>query len=735
MKRILCGFEIDCHVWLLLLLPLLCVSSAAAQSNYWSHTVFDNGAKTGFYYYSSGKAVSPSSLSLQNGKLPLNQSIFFTPPNSLRISWRSEAGGAWDAEVLAKKILNLRLVFRGDTLFFWCYSPQRMPAADLPRLRLLDTRGDFSKPLALSSFLGDLRAGRWTRVAIPFDKIQTGSFYPFDPHRLQALVFEQGAADGLAHTLYIDEIRVDYAKYDSANSETNPLPAPQNVRAHGYELHIDVAWNAVHNARLARYIVYRSLDGKHFVPIGIQEPGATRFTDFLGKTGVTAYYKVAASGRDYRQSALSSAAMATTHPMTNSQLLTMLEKECFLYYWDGAEPDSGMARENWPGIDHMVATGASGFGIMAIVVGMSRGFITREQGIERLTKIVSFLEKAPRYHGAWAHYMDGKTGKMIPFFGIYHNGGDIVETSFLMEGLLTARQYLDRSRPNEAALYRRITHLWRTVDWSWYSQARQGKALYWNWSPEWSWYVHFPITGFNEAMIAYLLAIASPTHPVPASLYYTGWAGGSDGHHYANGHTYFGIKLDVGMGSGGPLFFTQYSFMGFDPHALTDRYTNYFVNNRNIARINLAYCIRNPGHHKGYGADAWGLTASSSPQGYSVEAPQVDRDSGTIAPTGALASFPYTPKASMAAFLHDYRDLGSRLWGIYGPRDAFNLDKNWWSPIYVGLDQGPIVVMVENYRTGLIWKLFMSNPGIKRMLAKLQAATKNAAGSGPVPGQ
>ena len=234
-------------------------------------------------------------------------------------------------------------------------------------------------------------------------------------------------------------------------------------------------------------------------------------------------------------------------------------------------------------------------------------------------------------------------------------------------------------------------------------------------------------------MITYLLAIASPTHGVPADLYYTGWAGQSraaiayrsgwsgstEGDRYLNGHTYYGIKLDVGVGTGGPLFFTQYSFMGFDPRGIHDRYTDYFENNRNIALINLAYCEANPGHFQGYGPQDWGLTASDDQLGYFAHAPDLANDDGTITPTGSLSSFPYTPEASMAALKFFYRELGDRLWGVYGPRDAFNLTRNWFSPVYMGLDQAPIVVMVENHRTGLIWKMFMSNPEIQSMLDKI----------------
>jgi hypothetical protein len=424
--------------------------------------------------------------------------------------------------------------------------------------------------------------------------------------------------------------------------------------------------------------------------------------------------------------------------LSDDELLTMLQKACFHYYWEGADPHSGMARENIPGDDRIVATGASGFGIMALMVGVERGFITRQQGVERLTKVVDFLEHAPRYHGAWSHFMDGNTGQTMAVFGMFENGGDLVETSFLMQGLLAARQYFHGSSENEQSLYRRITQLWETVEWDWYRETPASEFLYWHWSPQWSWQIHHPLIGFNEVMIAYLLGIASPTHAVPATLYYSGWVGQSqpaiayregwsgskEGDHYGNGHTYFGIKLDVGVGTGGPLFFTHYSFMGFDPHSLHDRFTkSYFENNRNIALINRAYSIANPKHFSGYGANAWGLTASDGPDGYVPHAPDDLNDRGTLTPTGALASFPYTPEASMAAFKHFYRDLGGQMWDIYGPRDAFNPSANWVAPISMGLNQAPIVVMIENYRTGLVWKNFMSNPEIGGMLEKLGEVT------------
>jgi hypothetical protein len=419
---------------------------------------------------------------------------------------------------------------------------------------------------------------------------------------LRNIIFLQGRADGVRHKLILDEIRIDDdVAGDPARGASAMLPAPQNVQAIGYDRHIELRWDPVDRAALRRYMIYRALDGKDFQPIGIQLPGTQRYSDFLGKAEVTAQYKVAASDRDYRQSPLSNVASASTREFTDDELLTMLQEACFHYYWEAADPNSGMTRENIPGDDRMVATGASGFGISTLMVGVDRRFITREQAVERLTKIVGFLEHAQRYHGAWSHYMDGGSGKTMPVFGTFDNGGDLVETSFLMQGLLAARQYFHGANEKEQSLYRRISQLWETVEWDWYRQTPKSDVIYWHWSPQWAWQIHHPLIGFNEVMITYLLAMASPTHAVPADLYYTGWAGQSqnalnyragwsgstDGDHYGNGHTYYGIKLDVGVGTGGPLFFTHYSYIGFDPHSLHDRYTSsYFDNNRNLALIN-----------------------------------------------------------------------------------------------------------------------------------------------------
>jgi len=529
--------------------------------------------------------------------------------------------------------------------------------------------------------------------------------------------------------LYLDEIKI----YSGNVMDKIAPTVPTELSTKPYDRHIDLTWNDNREDDLQAYKIYRSFSGETYQPVGIQRAELPRYSDFIGETNRKAYYKISAIDENYNESSLSEETSAVTYPMSDDQLLTMVQEACFRYYWEAAHPVAGLALENIPGDENLVAIGASGFGIMAIVTGINRGFISREQGTSRMLKIVRFLENADRFHGVWSHFTNGNTGKVIPLFSKYDNGGDLVETAFLMQGLLVVRQYFQNETREEQEIRDGITRLWESVEWDWYRRTPDSDFLFWHWSPDYEWHINHPLVGWNETMIVYLLAIASPIHPVPQKMYYTGWAGQSeravqyrrnwgktqDGDHYANGNTYYGIKLDVGVGSGGPLFFTHYSFLGFDPNSIKDYYTNYFQNNQHIALINQAYCIDNPGNFIGYGENCWGLTASDDPWGYKAHEPVLRMDNGTITPTGALASFPYTPEESMKALKYFYFDLGDKLWGIYGFRDAFNISQNWIADIYMGLNQAPITVMIENYRSGLIWKLFMANPEIQDMLIKI----------------
>jgi hypothetical protein len=684
---------------------------AHADQNYSQQVFFENSLSPENYFYSSGKATLPSTLELVDGRLPVETTTFISGPNALKLQWKSGGNGGWSAEIKLNEWRNRIRIFPGTKLFLWVYAAEGIRAVDLPHLALRDNSGGFTEPLDMGAYTHDVKPRSWTRVGIPLALFRSASVNAFAAHHLNTLILVQGRADGSTHTLLLDDIRIEN---DSPSGQAAP-PTPLRVQAKGYERHIDISWSAVDDPDLAQYVIYRSIAGGAFRPIGVQRPGVNRFCDYTGDPHMTAAYQVTARTSSLRESAYSAAASASTHAMTDDELLTMVQEAAFRYYWEAAESHSGMTRENTPGDDDIVAVGASGFGVMATIVGADRGFVTHQQAIERLLRLTEFLATADHYHGAWPHFLSGSTGRRLPVFDMYDNGADLVETSFLMEGLLAARQYFKQDGPSGQALYDRITKLWKEVEWDWFRATPQRDALYWHWSPEYSFHIANRLTGWNEVMITYLDAIASPTHGIPATGYYSGWVGEGVGNQYTNGKSYFGIKLDVGGNTGGPLFFTDYSFMGFDPRT-RDRFTDYFDNNRAQALINQQYCIHNPHHWKGYGEDTWGLTAVDGPDGYVPYEPTVDLDDGTIAPTGAISAFAYTPQPSMAALKHFYRDLGAQVWSIYGFRDAFNLQQNWFSGIAMGLNQAPMVVMIENYRTGLVWKNFMANPEIRPAL-------------------
>ena len=398
--------------------------------------------------------------------------------------------------------------------------------------------------------------------------------------------------------------------------------------------------------------------------------------------------------------------------ISDSLLLDKVQQQTFKYFWDFGHPVSGMARERNSSGD-LVTTGGTGFGIMAIVTAVNRNFITRAQGAERILMITNFLiNSCTRYHGAFAHWINGATGATIPF-SADDNGADLVETAYLMQGLIAARQYFNTANATEATLTDKINILWNGVDWAWFRQGNQN-VLYWHWSPDKAWAINATISGWNEALVTYVLAASATTNSITKSVYDSGWARNNA---MQNNNTYYTYLLPLGPALGGPLFFEHYSFLGINPNGLQDNYANYQTQTINHTKINYAYCKANPKQWYGYSSLCWGLTASDIQGGYNANAP--DNDVGVIAPTAAISSLPYTPAESMAALKFFYYKLGDKMWGDYGFYDAFSLQDVWFANSTLAIDQGPIIIMIENYRTGLLWNLFTSAPEIKAGMKKL----------------
>ncbi|MCB0571807.1 MAG: hypothetical protein KDC66_18700 [Phaeodactylibacter sp.] len=714
----------------IILLSLSASLFAQLTEREYDYIFFENSIMPEYYFYTSANYSGGSYVKNIRGKLPVCEKQFFTPPNSLELKF-TNGDGNWEAVISFEKIRGADHFKRPNYLSFWIL-PADTKSDLYPEVALsIQKKGHRttaikeekrSDKLFIGEYTGEIEKDGWKFVKIPLKDFGDFQGLPTD------IIFSNSTNKG-AGTILLDQVEL------LPDMPEQPIPAPQQITAKGYEQHVDVNWPPIENEHVKYIKIYRSKDDEHFEAIGIQRPWFNRFTDYTGEPGQTFYYRISYLDFQYNETSSSRHIKANTHLMNDEELLDMVQEASFRYYWEGAEPNSGLAREDIPGRKNMIATGASGFGIMAIIVGAERNYISREQAVRRLIKITGFLKSCDKYHGALSHFMDGTTGKAIPFFGSRDNGGDLVETSFLFQGLLAARPYFDKDNEEEKEIRNSITQLWESVEWNWYDQEKEGKFLTWHWSPDKGWIIDHKLIGWNETMITYILAIASPTHPIPAVMYYKGWASQEekavkyrkwgetdDGTFYTNGNYYHGIQLPVGVANGGPLFFVHYSYMGLDPHLITDQYTNYFENNKRIALINWRYCTENPNNHRGMSDSFWGITASDGPWGYRAPEPREEKDDGTLAPTGALASFPYTPEQSMAALKNMYRNHGKHLWGEYGFRDAVNLDENWCAKIFMGLNQAPATVMIENYRSGLIWKLFMQNEDILQGLKKLEKA-------------
>lgn len=492
---------------------------------------------------------------------------------------------------------------------------------------------------------------------------------------------------------------------------------PQGMKADAYPAHVELRWK---NNTGFTYEIFRSVEGAPFVQCG--ETSCDYFLDFFGKpvTKPTPFtYRLLPKGLKVDERRLKALEIKVqVNPANDDALLDMLQRYTTRYFYDFAEPTTGMARERSNDTNgDIVTTGGTGFGIMALVAAAERGYYPRKDIVQLISRMVGFLEKAERFHGAWAHWYDARTGK--PFsFSAYDDGGDLVETALLMQGLLTAKSYFSKGTFDEQMLSQRINKLWETIEWNWYTRGTD--SLYWHWSKNHSWKMNHRIKGFDETLITYVLAASSPTFPVTANVYEASF---KTSPYFLNGKSYYGIRLDLGMDMGGPLFFTHYSFLGLNPNGLSDRHTNYFERNRAHTLIHRAYAIDNPKKHKGYGPQLWGFTSSDDPLvGYSSHHPGTEADNGTVSPTAALSSIVYTPEESMEVLRYLYYEKGKQLFGKYGFYDAFNPGMPEGQQVvrsYLAIDQGPIAVMTENYRSGLLWKQFMQLPEIRQGLVKL----------------
>ncbi len=495
-----------------------------------------------------------------------------------------------------------------------------------------------------------------------------------------------------------------------------------DLTAQGYDRHVELNWEELHQPG-STYELKVSVDGGDWLTRATTSESSAM--DFVGELGRNLELRYKLYEVENGKKTEIADAKATTRDFSDEELIDMVQRYTFRYFWDAADQKTGWAYERIPNPKDgdVITSGGTGFGIMSVIVGAERGWISREQAVNRMLTLTASLDELERFHGMWAHWYSAESQNVF-HFSKYDDGGDIVESAFMAQGLLAARQYFNKDSAKEKQLREEITRLWQTMEWDWYTQGEN--ILYWHWSKNHGWKMDHEIKGYNEALIVYVLAASSPTHAIDPDVYHKGWASWQNTT-FGNYQEFYGITLPLGNKGtmGGPLFFAHYSYLGLNPKGLRDDYANYWEQNRRQTLINRAYCIDNPGGWEGYGEDFWGLTAGDNvPRGYAAHAPGFRRDNGTITPTGAISSMPYTPEKSMAVLKNLYYNHGKELFGSMGFYDGINLSvsdkpEEQVRKTYLAIDQGPIVAMLENYRTGLLWNYFMKDADVRRGLGRL----------------
>ena len=650
--------------------------------------------------------TSPPGFPQYNDKVPCSTTAF-KGSTSLKFNYTSASGGNWKASIFRSGWTTADITGL-DSISLFAYSTAEVPSSALPMIGLRAMNktgsGEVSSALyRLSDYNGMIPAGIWTHIKFPLSVIMNDSGNnDLDFKAVKAVIFSQSETNNTSRTILIDEITVFKG--------LSVIPPVSGLAGTGYDSHAELTWTQP-MADLS-YRIYASFDGgANYEPRG--ETTDSIYLDFVPAAGKnkTVQYRVVTLFQNRESEPL--ATSATLRDYTDEELLDMIQRYAFRYFWEGAHQASGMALERTDGSSTTAASGATGMGLMAMIVAHEREYRPREEVKDRVLKILSFLETCDRYHGAWSHWYNADTKHTQPFT-TDDDGGDLVETSYVAEALIALKHYFSGMDTKSVQIREKADMLWKGVDWNWYRQYGQN-VLYWHWSPNYLFQKNMKITGWNEALITYVMAASSPDYGIPKEVYTQGWA--------RNGamvvkHNNYGYEINLSPDYGGPLFWIHYSHLGLNPHGLTDQYADYWQEHVNTVKIHHAYAVANPYGFENYGDKCWGLTASDDPYGYTAHQPQYN-DNGTISPTAALSSMPYDPEDALKAMKYFYRERGQDVFGPYGPYDAFNDHLSWVKKAYIGIDQGPIVVMIENYRTGLLWNSFMVDADVRAGLAKL----------------
>ncbi len=676
--------------------------SEGTGQNYYDQSIVDL-ANLGESYF---EHTSPPGLPQYNDKVPCS-TLAYKGSTSLKFNYTSSPDGNWKVSIHRADWTRVDITAM-DSISFYVFATVQIPASALPMIGLKAIKkagsGEISSKLyRLSDYNGDVPVGKWTRITFPLNTITTDNDnIEMNFSNVIAIIFNQSETNNVSRTLRIDEITVF--------KRLEVIPVVSNLTANGYDSHAELSWS-VPLPHLS-YRIYASFTNGSSYELRAETTDSV-YPDFVPAAGrnSTVLYRVVTSLQGRESQPVETP--ATLRDYSDEELLDMVQKYTFRYFWEGAHKATGMALERSDGDGLTAASGATGMGLMAMIVAHEREYEPGEKIKDRIISILNFLDACDRYHGAWSHWYNANTGHTIPF-STYDNGGDIVETSYVVQALIALKNYFNGQDLKSTQIREKADLLWKGVDWNWYRQEGQN-VLYWHWSPDYNFQMNMKVTGWNECLITYVMAASSPSHGIPSEVYNQGWAGNGS---IVNKRTYYNHEISLSPDWGGPLFWIHYSHLGLDPRNLKDQYADYWKEHVNTVKIHHAYAVANPSEWENYSEKCWGLTASDDPYGYTAHQP-VSNDNGTISPTAALSSIPYRPDEAIKALKYFYRERGRDLFGKYGFYDAVNDELHWVKKAYLGIDQGPIIIMIENYRTALLWNHFMMDADIISGLEEL----------------
>lgn len=676
--------------------------SEGTGATYYDQGVVDKSALG----QSSFEYTYPPNYPQYNDKVPCSNKAF-KGSTSLKFNYRSSDQGAWKVTIYRSSWASADLSAL-DSIAFYMYSDVEFPNTALPLIGLRATKKSGSgetnsKMYKLVDYNTTVPTAKWVKIKFPLSVIVSDSGNSeLNMSSVKGIILGQSESNNSSRLIYIDEL--------TAFKSISEVPSVSGLTADGYDSHVELNWTSTLSG--AAFRVYASFDqGQNFQLRA--ETAENYYLDFVPSSAknTTITYRVVTVAQNKESAAVEKS--ATVRDYSDDELMDLVQRYSFRYFWEGAHQASGMALERSNSGATTAASGATGMGLMAMIVAHERQYKPREEVKDRILKILNFLETCDRHHGAWSHWYDASTGRTKPF-SQNDDGGDLVETSFVAQALIALKNYFSATDAKSTQIRETSERLWRGVEWDWYRKDGQN-ALYWHWSPNNGFQMNMKVTGWNEALVTYVMAAASPTHSIPKEVYEQGWTRNGG---IVNARTFYDLPVKLSPDYGGPLFWLHYSHLGINPHGLKDQSVDYWQEHVNTAKIHYQYAIKNPFNYKNYSDKCWGLTASDDPQGYSAHQP-MSNDNGTISPTAALASMPYTPTESLKALKYFYRERGAELFGKYGPFDAFNDQQNWVKKAWLGIDQGPIVVMIENHRTGLLWNQVMKDPQLRAGLDKL----------------